>query len=75
MSLLQIQNDDSKGIFIIVSYIFRIIGTIVCANKAKELNRNRVGWGFFGFIMPIVAIIWVYCMKPKMKWEKKNDVQ
>jgi hypothetical protein len=53
MILLQSQSDSQPGI-IIFTIVFRLIGIIVCATKANELNRNQVGWGFFGFCMPIV---------------------
>jgi hypothetical protein len=45
--------------------IVRIIITIYCVNKAGELKRNKVGWGLFGFFLPIVALIWIQFIKPK----------
>lgn len=42
----------------------RIVGIIVCVNRAQKLKRNTLGWGAFGFFLPIVAMICVYCMKP-----------
>lgn len=59
-----------SGGLIIVQLILRIVGVVVCSNKAKELNRNSSGWGFFGFISPIIAIIWINCLKPVTNWEK-----
>lgn len=61
--------DDNSGIFIILGLVLRIIGTIVCVNKAKELNRSTSGWGFFGFVSPILAMIWIQFMKPVTDWE------
>jgi hypothetical protein len=61
---------ESGAIIAIIQIILRIIGTVVCSNKAKELNRNTGGWGVFGFIMPIVAMIWIYCLKPIIKWDE-----
>jgi hypothetical protein len=58
-----------EGIYIIL-FILRIVGAVVCSNKAKELNRSTGGWGFFGFVSPIIAMIWVHCMKPITLWEK-----
>ena len=75
MTLLQVQNDGSAAIFMVFSLILRIVGAIVCVNKAKELNRSTGSWGFFGFLMPIVAMIWVNCLKPNVEWEKKSDLQ
>lgn len=58
------------GVLLIIQLILRIVGAVVCSNKAKELNRSSGGWGFFGFVMPIVAMIWVNCIKPITNWEK-----
>ena len=52
----------------------RIVGAIVCVNKAKELNRSTGGWGFFGFASPILAMIWIQFMKPIMVWDKDVDI-
>ncbi len=66
MLLLQAGSDQGAGaFFIFLNLVLRIVGAVVCSNKAKELNRDTGGWGVFGFIMPIIAMIWVYCMKPK----------
>ena len=75
MTLLQIQDDGSRAIIIIFTLLLRVVGAIVCSNKAKELNRSSGSWGFFGFFMPIVAMIWVNCLKPNIEWEKKSDLQ
>jgi len=48
----------------------RIVGAVVCSKKAKELNRDRGGWAIFGFIAPIIAMIWIYCLKPIIFWDK-----
>ena len=58
---------------LIVQIGLRILGAVVCSNKATSLNRNAAGWGVFGFIMPIVAMIWVQFMKPHVDWERSND--
>lgn len=57
------------GVFLIL-FILRIFGAIFCSNKAKELNRSSGGWGFFGFISPIIAMIWINCLKPITNWDK-----
>jgi hypothetical protein len=72
MILLQ-ANSDGQPMILILQLVLRIVGVIVCANKAKELNRSEGGWGFFGFMMPIVAMIWIYCMKPIIKWENQSN--
>jgi hypothetical protein len=57
------------GVFLIL-FVLRIVGAFVCSSKAKELNRNSGGWGFFGFVSPIIAMIWINCLKPITNWEK-----
>ena len=59
------------GVFVIL-FVLRIVGATVCSSKAKELNRNSGGWGFFGFISPIIAMIWVNCLKPITIWDKNE---
>jgi hypothetical protein len=63
-----------EGITILL-IVIRIVGILVCANKAGELNRSKDGWGFFGFISPIMAMIWIYCMKPVMKWDENLNIE
>ena len=58
------------GALLIIQLILRIVGAVVCSNKAKELNRDSGGWGFFGFMLPIVAMIWINCLKPITNWDK-----
>lgn len=55
----------------IIGLILRIGGAWYCSNKAGKLNRNQLGWGFFGFISSILAIIWIQFMKPNVEWESK----
>jgi hypothetical protein len=64
--------DDNSGVFVILGLVLRIVGAVVCSNKAKELNRSTGGWGFFGFMLPILAMIWIQFMKPIMVWDKEN---
>ncbi|WP_439128447.1 hypothetical protein [Polaribacter sp.] len=63
-----------QGVVVILILILRIVGILVCVNKAKELNRSTGGWGFFGFISPILAMIWIHCMKPVTTWDKNVDI-
>ena len=65
---------DGEAVVVII-LILRIVGIFVCVNKAKELNRNTGGWGFFGFVSPIIAMIWIHCMKPVTKWEENIEVE
>lgn len=58
------------GVLVIIQLILRVVGVAVCSNKAKELNRSTGGWGFFGFVSPIIAMIWINCLKPITNWVK-----
>lgn len=74
MYLLQSGNDGGmRGMFMILGLILRVIGLFYCRDKAKELNRNSGGWATFGFLSPIVAMIWISCMKPIIKWEENKN--
>lgn len=63
-----------EGVVVIIQLVLRIVGTLVCVNKAKELNRSQGGWGFFGFVSPIIAMIWIHFMKPVMKWDENVNI-
>lgn len=45
-------------------FILRIVITVYCVNKAGELKRYKFGWGLFGFILPLVALIWIQFLRP-----------
>jgi hypothetical protein len=64
-----------EGAVVIIQLGLRVVGIIVCANKAKELNRSTGGWGFFGFVSPIIAMIWIHCMKPVTDWNQNIDIK
>jgi hypothetical protein len=61
-------------VLLIFQLVLRIVGVIVCSNKAKKLNRNATNWGIFGFIAPILAIIWVQFMKPLEVLPENADI-
>tara|TARA_R110002050_G_scaffold204522_4_gene340185 strand:- start:112025 stop:112231 length:207 start_codon:yes stop_codon:yes gene_type:complete len=63
-----------EGVVIIIQLILRVVGIIVCVNKAKDLNRSQGGWGFFGFVSPILAMIWIHFMKPVMTWDENVNI-
>jgi hypothetical protein len=58
------------SIVLIIGLGLRVLGTVVCINKAKQLNRDPTVWGIFGFFMPLVAIIWIQFMKPIIVLDK-----
>lgn len=35
-----------------------------CNKRAKDLNRNPIGWVIFAVLSPVLAIIWIQFMKP-----------
>jgi hypothetical protein len=58
----------------IIGLVIRIVGVSVCSKKAKELNRSPELWGFFGFLTPILAMIWIQFKKPILKFEEHSDL-
>jgi hypothetical protein len=44
--------------------VIRIIILAYCVERAKELNRDQLGWGVLGFILPLIAAIWIKVLKP-----------
>lgn len=60
---------ESFAILNLILFIGRILITVYCVNKAGELNRSTVGWGFFGFFLPIIALITIQFMKPIVEFE------
>ncbi len=73
--MILLQSQGGEGVFFVFALILRLVGVIVCSNKAKELNRSTGGWGFFGFCMPIVAMIWIHCLKPVTNWHNQTENQ
>jgi len=59
---------------VILMLLLRVFGTIICVYKAKKLNKSEVGWGLFGFVFPLVAIIWIQFMKPILVWNSNIDL-
>ena len=57
----------------VIYFVARIAITIYCVNKAGKLNRSKGGWGVFGFLLPILALIWIQFMKPKMVWDDQSE--
>lgn len=60
---------------VIIFLILRIVGIFVCSAKAKELNRSSGTWGFLGFISPIIAMIWIHCLKPITIWDNNSQIK
>jgi len=64
---------NEEAVIQLVFFIVRILITIHVVKKAGAMNRSKGGWGFFGFFLPIVAIIWIQFMKPKMLWDQSDQ--
>ena len=62
-----------SGILALFQITLRIVGAIVCSNKATKLNRNSGSWGVAGFFFPIIAMIWIHCLKPIIAWDKESS--
>ena len=58
----------------IVFLIARILITIYCVNRARDLNRSKAGWGIFAFCIPILAIIWIQFIKPVSNVQKNESI-
>lgn len=67
-------DSEEYGLLYFFLFILRIVITIYCVNRARKLNRNVWGWGIFGFLLPIVALIWIQFMKPRLFWDKNPDL-
>lgn len=59
----------------ILLIVIRVIGAMVCSNRAKELNRSASGWGTFGMVFPVIAMIWIYCLKPVIIWDENEPIK
>lgn len=66
-------NEDQRTQMILM-ILLRVFGTVVCVIKAKKINRSEAGWGLFGFVFPIVAMIWIQFMKPIMVWNSNINL-
>lgn len=67
-------NSEEYRLIYFFLFVLRIVITIYCVNKARKLNRNVWGWGIFGFFLPIVALIWIQFMKPRLLWAENPDL-
>lgn len=66
---LQIDTEPGQtSAFFLISLIIRIAAVFICRVRAKKLNRNVLNWGLFGFFLPVIAMIWIYCLGPKSVW-------
>ena len=61
--------EEQYALTMMFNGIIRVIAMFVCGTKANTLNRNVFGWVIFGLFFPIIAMIWVNCIKPIVKFE------
>lgn len=61
---------DILAFSVVLSLILRISITVWVVNIATRQNRNPSGWGFFAFILPVIALVIIGQMqKLKLKIE------
>lgn len=71
--LLVVRIDDPydqqvfTAIAALVNIIWRIIATVWVVNIAKRQNREHVGWGFFAFFIPNLALIIIGSLKKLLR--------
>ena len=70
-------DESISGILIILHSFLRIGITIYCISRAKDLNRSQFGWGVFGLLLPLLALIWILFLKTKQLNPQAtiNDIQ
>ena len=64
-------NNEGAVVFMLFGFILRIVGAAVCASRAGQLNRSGGGWGFLGFFFPVISMIIIYTLKPKVNWHEE----
>ena len=64
---------EEQALAAIITLVLRIVGVVVCVNKATKLNRGTGRWGLFGFFSPILAMIWIQFMKPITDWSDESE--
>jgi len=57
--------ENARVLLISAGVILRILAATICAEKAKKQGRNNIGWFMFGFIVPLIALIWINLLKRK----------
>lgn len=71
--LLVVRIDDPydqqvfTAIAALINIIWRIIATVWVVNIAKRQNREHVGWGFFAFFIPNLALIIIGSLKKLLR--------
>ena len=51
---------------LIFALIIGIGSAKLCATQAGSLNRNKLVWGILGFLFPLITILIVLSIKPKV---------
>lgn len=55
-----------------LGFIGRIVLTVWCINIAKRQNRDALGWGFFAFFLPSIALIIIGQLR-KLKSDSQSE--
>lgn len=63
------------NLYIILAVVARFHAPEYCSIKAKELNRDENIWGFWGVLFPLVAVLLLHNLSPKIIWEEKKKTK
>ena len=48
-----------------ILFVMILIPTVLCAVRAKKLNRSVIVWGILGFFLNYIALLVIYIVKPE----------
>lgn len=57
-----------------IAIVLGLLGAVLCGVIASQKNREVAGWVVFGLFLPIVALIWLACLKTKITWSKNPEL-
>ena len=58
----------------LIGIVLRVMAVIYCGNEAGLKNRDKTWWGVFGALLPLIAIIWIRSIKPKIDWDTQARI-
>lgn len=58
-------SEQEYALLRILDLFLRVAITCFCVYRAGKLDRSKLGWGIFGFMIPWVAFFVILFMKPK----------
>lgn len=51
----------------------RLLACFYSINEARKHNKNLVKWGLLGFLLPLIAVLWILYKFPKPADEELTD--